>query len=115
MENKHGSIFVGMIKGKKKNEKLSKSRLLSFKEGMQELPKRLAESLIKHPILGFKIKEVKSNQNGQWWVRGESEEGNLFENLLLLQRKQKDCQYFHQSGFSGTRLSFRYLKINFFI
>ena len=82
MENKHGSIFVGMIKGKKKNEKLSKSRLLSFKEGMQELPKRLAESLIKHPILGFKIKEVKSNQNGQWWVRGESEEGKIFEKLF---------------------------------
>jgi oxygen-dependent protoporphyrinogen oxidase len=82
MENKHGSIFVGMIKGKKKNEKLSKSRLLSFKEGMQELPKRLAKSLMKHPILGFKIKEVKSNQNGQWWVRGESEEGKIFENLF---------------------------------
>ena len=45
---------------------------------MQELPKRLAESLIKHPILGLKIKEVKSNQNGQWWVRGESEEGKKF-------------------------------------
>lgn len=82
MENENGSILIGMMKGKKKKEKLPKTRLISFKGGMQEFPLRLAERLYNPALLGCNIKEVKSNQDGKWWVYGKTILGDHFGQLF---------------------------------
>ena len=55
MEQKHGSIITGIMKGgSTRKDKLPKPRLISFKNGMQELPIRLSKHLKKAPILKTK-------------------------------------------------------------
>ena len=82
-ERKFGSIFWGMMRGGvQPSEKLPKSRLISFKEGMQELPKRLAEKLQTPPVLGCEIKKIEIKNNGKWSVQGETQDGKIKEELF---------------------------------
>ena len=82
-ERKFGSIFWGMMRGGvQPSEKLPKSRLISFQEGMQELPKRLAEKLQTPPVLGCEIKKIEIKNNGKWSVQGETQDGKIKEELF---------------------------------
>ena len=64
------------------SEKLPKSRLISFQEGMQELPKRLAEKLQTPPVLGCEIKKIEIKNNGKWSVQGVTQDGKIKEALF---------------------------------
>ena len=68
--------------GVQPSEKLPKSRLISFQEGMQELPKRLAEKLQTPPVLGCEIKKIEIKNNGKWSVQGETQDGKIKEELF---------------------------------
>lgn len=82
-ERKFGSIFWGMIRGGiQPSEKLPHSRLVSFKEGMQELPKRLAEKLSIPPVLGCEIKKIEFKNKSKWCVHGEAKDGKIKEELF---------------------------------
>ena len=73
-----GSIFWGMIRGgAQPSEKISKSRLISFREGMQELPNRLAARMHNPPVLGCEIKKIEFKDDVQWCVQGETHDGKI--------------------------------------
>ena len=58
MEQKYGSIFLALFRsGRNPSEKLPKTRLVSFKRGMQELPIRLASKLKKPGLFKLQNQE----------------------------------------------------------
>ncbi|MDC3283655.1 protoporphyrinogen oxidase [Opitutales bacterium] len=72
IEQKHGSLFRGMLKSKKNPERLSKSRLISFASGMQEMPNRILD-LLPAECVQFKTRAIKIEKvNNQWKVTSQS-------------------------------------------
>mgnify|MGYP006264541517 FL=1 len=83
MEQKYGSIFLALIRGgTNRLEKLPKTRLVSFKKGMQELPTRLASKLKNPVFLSCKIKKIEKKSEGQWLVFFEDSRGKKKENYF---------------------------------
>ena len=76
MEQKHGSIFKGMINREKSDTK-TKRALLSFKDGNQMLPKALANALPVPVQPSTQITDAKHDQK-EWIVTGQSN-GQPFE------------------------------------
>ena len=68
----HGSLFRGMLKSKKNPERLSKSRLISFAGGMQEMPNRILD-LLPADCVQLNTRAIKvENVNNQWNVTSQS-------------------------------------------
>ena len=83
IEKKYGSIIKGMIKGGiNPEDKIAKTRLISFKSGMQELPIRLAKHLKEEPILNCQIKEISREASGQWRLYGQNQQNNSIEQVF---------------------------------
>ena len=83
LEQKYGSLFKGIIKGGiNRDEKLPKSRLISFQGGMQELPILFAKHLARKPVLNSRITTVLKENNGRWRVFGETSEKEKIEEVF---------------------------------
>ena len=86
LEQKHGSLFKGMIKSRRNPNRLPKSRLLSFPHGMQELTNQFAKQLPDESIfLNTQAVQIKRLEN-HWEVttRNElgQEEQNTFDEVI---------------------------------
>jgi oxygen-dependent protoporphyrinogen oxidase len=86
LEQKHGSLFKGMLKSKKNPNRLLKSRLLSFPHGMQELPHQIAQQLPDESILlNTRVIRIKRWEN-HWEVTTRNklgqEEQNTFDEII---------------------------------
>ena len=82
MEQSHGSLFKGMLKSKKDPNRLPKSRLLSFPNGMQELPNQITRLLPKESIcLNTKVVRIEHLGN-QWQVTTKDDIGTIQENIF---------------------------------
>jgi oxygen-dependent protoporphyrinogen oxidase len=79
MEKENRSLFMGMARGVGKSEKTPKPRLLSFSEGMNELPIRLQAQLHAKLILESTVKKVSRTGDG-WSVGFTDSNGALREN-----------------------------------
>ena len=83
MEKHHGSIFFSILRGGiKREEKLPKTRLVSLKDGMQELTIRLAAKLKNSILLNRKVKLIQKQSNGLWLILSEDSNGNLKDHLF---------------------------------
>jgi len=83
MEKHHGSIFFSILRGGiKREEKLPKTRLVSFKDGMQELTIQLAAELKNSVLLNRKVKLIQKKNDGQWLVLSEDSKGNVTHHLF---------------------------------
>ena len=83
MEKNYGSIIKGIFKGGiNRDDKLPKSRLISFSGGMQELPIRLAKNLAKDPVLNCMITSVVKEKDGRWRIFGETSEKEKIEKVF---------------------------------
>ena len=83
MEKHHGSIFCSIFRGGiKREEKLPKTRLVSFEGGMQELTIRLAAKLKNSILLNRKVRLIQKMNNGQWLILSEDSNGNVKEDLF---------------------------------
>ena len=83
MEKHHGSIFFSILRGGiKREEKLPKTRLVSFKDGMQELTIQLAAELKNSILLNRKVKLIQKKNDGQWLVLSEDSKGNVTHHLF---------------------------------
>ena len=83
MEKHHGSIFFSILRGGiKREEKLPKTRLVSFKDGMQELTNQLAAELKNSILLNRKVKLIQKKNDGQWLVLSEDSKGNVTHHLF---------------------------------
>ena len=71
MEKKNRSLFMGMARGGGKSEKIPKSRLLSFSEGMNELPIRLQAQLHATFLLESTVEKV--SRTGDGWIVGSTD------------------------------------------
>lgn len=72
LEQKYGSLIKGQIKGAKERKKAGRAnpdtaRIFSFKEGLQQLPFRLAEDLSAELRLGLNVREIKARYFN-WYV-----------------------------------------------
>jgi oxygen-dependent protoporphyrinogen oxidase len=80
MEQVHGSLFKGMLKSKKDPNRLPKSRLLSFPNGMQELPNQITRLLPEESIyLNTEVLRIESLKS-QWIVTTKNMSGAEQEN-----------------------------------
>ena len=79
IEKETRSLFIGMAKGVGKSEKTPKTRLLSFPEGMNELPTRFLAQLHAKLILESTVKKVSKASDG-WSVGFTDSNGALQEN-----------------------------------
>jgi len=86
LEQTHGSLFKGLLKSKKNPDRLPKTRLLSFPNGMQELTNRITQQLPQESIfLNTRAVRVKRLEN-HWAVttkdQSGKEETNTFEQVI---------------------------------
>ena len=82
-ERKYGSVFRGFFKERKNATQNSiKTRLISFKNGMSEMPERLSQSLNQSPLLRTSIKEVRCLPNEKWNVISEKSNGNQINGIF---------------------------------
>jgi len=86
LEQKYGSLFIGMLKSKKNPNRLAKSRLLSFPHGMQELTNQIAQQLPDESIvLNNRVIRIKRLEN-HWEVttrnKLDKEEQNTFDEVI---------------------------------
>lgn len=72
MEQQHGSLFKGLLKKDRSGEK-PKRALISFKQGLQQLPLAMADQLGDAVKTGTQIQTVKKD-NDQWIVKAEKDE-----------------------------------------
>ncbi len=79
LEKKHRSLFWGMLR--RKPEERFKSRLVSFRHGMQELPIRLAENLKNAPKLGCSVRRIERLANQKWKILGKLSCGTVWEEV----------------------------------
>lgn len=63
LEQAYGSLFKGAFKSTKKSQDVKKS-LISFDEGLQVLPNRLAEMLGNHVKLNSRVKDLSPSNDG---------------------------------------------------
>ena len=73
LEKQYGSLFWGLIKSKKNKDKLPQSRLISFSEGMQELPQRLSLNLSSSLRLGHEVTEIRRANSNEWSIVSQKE------------------------------------------
>jgi protoporphyrinogen/coproporphyrinogen III oxidase len=69
LETEHGSLIRGALFGRKKNVSgMPKGRLISFADGMGELPKAVSQALPEGSIqLGAKVIRVAQDKKGKGW------------------------------------------------
>lgn len=72
MEQNHGSLLKGMIKRNRKKPS-PKRALISFENGNQTLPKKMADSLSRDVKTGATISSVKFQEN-HWVIKGRTDE-----------------------------------------
>lgn len=87
LEQNHGSLVAGTIalmRAKRKSGDHTKNRLVSFREGLAELPRALARSLGDSLKLGARIEKI-SNAGG--WLLHGTQDGQpflkLFDTILI--------------------------------
>ncbi|HEX4588842.1 MAG TPA: protoporphyrinogen oxidase, partial [Gemmataceae bacterium] len=71
MEREHGSVVVGMMRAAKRKQ--GRSRLWSFRDGLQTLTDRLTERLPEPPVLGVRIRRIEQRPDG-WTVIGDGQD-----------------------------------------
>ena len=86
LEQTHGSIFKGMLKSRKKPGRLPKARLLSFPDGMQELPKQIV-NLLPNDSLKLDTKVVQIERLEKHWQiitdnRSQDREEESYDQLI---------------------------------
>ena len=79
MEKERRSLFLGMAMGGAKTENIPEVRLLSFSEGMNELPARLQARLNAKFLLEHTVTKVSRTGNG-WSVSSLNSKGAIREN-----------------------------------
>jgi oxygen-dependent protoporphyrinogen oxidase len=67
IEQKYGSLFRGMLKSKKNPDRLSGSRLISFTDGMQDMPKRIHD-LLPAGSVQLKTRVIKIEKTNNKWT-----------------------------------------------
>jgi protoporphyrinogen/coproporphyrinogen III oxidase len=86
IEQKHGSLFRGILKLKKNPERLSKSRLISFAGGMQEMPNRILDLLpvesVELKTRVIKIEKVENKWKVTSQTQGHQESDETFDQLI---------------------------------
>ncbi len=86
LEQTHGSLFKGMLKSRKKPGRLPKARLLSFPDGMQELPKQIVNLLPNNSLkLDTKVVQVERSEK-HWHIitdnRSQDREEEKYDQLI---------------------------------
>jgi oxygen-dependent protoporphyrinogen oxidase len=86
LEQTHGSLFKGMLKSRKKAGRLPNARLLSFPDGMQELPKQIVSLLPKDCLkLDTKVVQVQRCEK-HWHIitdnRSQDREEDTYDQLI---------------------------------
>jgi len=86
LEQKYGSLFIGMLKSKKNPNRLAKSRLLSFPHGMQELTNQIAQQLPDESIVlnnrVIRIKRLETHWEVTTRNELDKEEQNTFDEVI---------------------------------
>jgi len=89
LEQNHGSLIRGLLRKKKnarKDPRSKPTRILSFKDGMAELPNKLATALGDAVQTGVTIDSIQQN-DGQWTIQWTTTEGTThearFDQLIL--------------------------------
>ena len=84
LESEHGSLLKGMIKSRREGRKERRrngrgggrggpgATLTSFRDGMQTLPKRLAESPLIDVRCNTTVREIRRDEAGRWLVQPEN-------------------------------------------
>jgi oxygen-dependent protoporphyrinogen oxidase len=86
LEQAHGSLFKGMFKSKNDPNRLPKSRLISFPNGMQELPDQITQKLPQGSIhLNTRVIRIQRIQE-KWQVTTKvdsgTEQDNVFDQVI---------------------------------
>lgn len=76
LEQKYGSLIKGTILGARERKKRAEvaakdARMFTFEEGMEALPRRLAEKLGDAIMLNMPVDALQQLNNGRWRVNGE--------------------------------------------
>lgn len=77
LEQEYGSLIKGAIKGAKERRKRAETaskdaRMFTFYDGMETLPRRLADKLGAAVQLGYPITSIQRTPDGQWMLGGET-------------------------------------------
>jgi len=108
LEQKYGSLIKGAIKGakeRKRRQEVSKqdARMFTFDDGMEVLPKRLAEILGDAVLLNRPASTFQALGNGRWLVNGEEYSGvllaipaHLFSTLEIKAPRPVDLSLFSE-------------------
>lgn len=78
LEKEARSLFLGIVKGIGKSQKIPSSRLLSFPEGLKELPKRLSTVLQGTILLEHSVTQVRKIESG-WKITASNSDGTIHE------------------------------------
>jgi len=76
LEQKHGSLIKGAIKGAKERQRRAEvaskdAKMFTFSDGMEALPRRLAEKLGNAIRLDSPVSAFQRLENGRWEIGGE--------------------------------------------
>jgi oxygen-dependent protoporphyrinogen oxidase len=71
MEREHGSVIVGMMRAAKRRQ--GRSRLWSFRDGLQTLTDALRDQLPEPPNVGVRVRRLERRANA-WTVVGEGQD-----------------------------------------
>ncbi|MEL7833670.1 protoporphyrinogen oxidase [Fodinibius sp. Rm-B-1B1-1] len=82
MEQQHGSLFKGMLKKSRNGEK-PKRALISFEQGLQQLPLAIADRLGTAVQTGTEIQTVQQH-DGQWIVKAQKDGESIHEKHDLI-------------------------------
>jgi oxygen-dependent protoporphyrinogen oxidase len=82
LEKEYRSLIWGAIAGSRKRKQDGRipRKLISFKEGLQQLPEKIAEELTVH--YSAKAESVQKKSEG-WFIRTESDEAGPFESVIV--------------------------------
>lgn len=81
LEEKHRSLLLGKIFGFGKSDRLPKTRLISFPQGIKELPARMKTCIKGKFILDHTVTKV-ARENGNWRVFAHDSKGAEWDDLF---------------------------------
>ena len=80
-ESQEGSLFKGMKKSR--SSAMGKAEMLSFPQGLGEIPARLSELLEKHIFLGREIRAIRQGEGSGFSVTTSDEHREDFDKIFL--------------------------------
>lgn len=82
LENNFGSLLIGSLRSKSEPTDKNFPRTFSFKNGVQTLTEKLAESLGERIKLATEVLEISKRADGKWSVKTDSSE-EVFDDLIV--------------------------------